>query len=449
VVDTHGIDRPNARLLGVPDARLRPAPAAPATTPAREAARPSGPVRVHVSWSEATTSELRARLEARYQLTRPQFVNGTTWHYVLVDTSDVNALALVNDPHAVDTHGIDRRTGELTGPPVETGWQRFLADVKVAIAPGILRPQNSIPWLYYLFLWLPPIAIGTLVLKRFWPAPQPAPMRREVPRILATASMCAVTTPFLLRDPLVARLPDAAAPIAILGAWVVSEWLRFLAPRLRPVGAGEAGIPSRTRGVPRWAPLNRALYGLGRAGLVLIVLVTLWSAAVAGNLELHLKRSGILDGPSALVQRTAQVTSELASTPSGDGPLARYVQECTRPSDRILATWFAPDLYFELGRPFAGDQVFFLPGYWGSTQDQERTISKIQAQAVPIVISHRQREELFGTHFPLIAHFVHDRYEPLPNSAFPDDASFPYRIWVDRQITPARTYEPLAWPCFI
>ncbi len=74
------------------------------------------PPRVNVRWSEHITLSQRVALEAAYHLAEPDYADGRTWSYGLLDTSTDNIQRLVQDPAAEDTHKIDRETFELTEP---------------------------------------------------------------------------------------------------------------------------------------------------------------------------------------------------------------------------------------------------------------------------------------------------------------------------------------------
>ena len=75
------------------------------------------PPRVNVRWSEDVAPRQRVALEAAYRLAQPEYADGTTWSYGLLDTSTGNIQRLVQDPAVDDTHMIERRTFELTEPP--------------------------------------------------------------------------------------------------------------------------------------------------------------------------------------------------------------------------------------------------------------------------------------------------------------------------------------------
>jgi hypothetical protein len=80
---------------------------------------PEGGWHVNVRWAPAVSSDAqRAELEARYRLRVLQQHDGRTWVYRLGDTSQANIRALVTDPCAEDTNGIDRSAFRVTAPRV-------------------------------------------------------------------------------------------------------------------------------------------------------------------------------------------------------------------------------------------------------------------------------------------------------------------------------------------
>jgi hypothetical protein len=66
------------------------------------------PVRINVRWTTALDDAERANLETRFHLTDGARTTGTTFTYVLADRSADNIRALVQNPAAEDTDGINR-----------------------------------------------------------------------------------------------------------------------------------------------------------------------------------------------------------------------------------------------------------------------------------------------------------------------------------------------------
>ena len=100
--------------------------------------------------------------------------------------------------------------------------------------------------------------------------------------------------------------------------------------------------------------------------------------------------------------------------------LARYLRECTAPTDRVIATWFAPDLSFYAQRGFAARMVAVFGGHW-SEED-----------------------------YPLLIRYLHEHYVVAGTSDFGDTdiGMGGYTVWARRDRQPARTYAATALPCF-
>lgn len=68
---------------------------------------------IKVRWTSELADDGRSAIAARLQLEDGVWLEGTTWRYALGDPSADSILAIVRDPGIEDTHGVDRRTGEL------------------------------------------------------------------------------------------------------------------------------------------------------------------------------------------------------------------------------------------------------------------------------------------------------------------------------------------------
>ena len=70
---------------------------------------------VSVRWAIRLGDDERHALERRYHLTGGALREGTTWHYVLGDSSSANIRALIDDPAVEDTSGVDRAAATVRG----------------------------------------------------------------------------------------------------------------------------------------------------------------------------------------------------------------------------------------------------------------------------------------------------------------------------------------------
>jgi hypothetical protein len=182
-----------------------------------------------------------------------------------------------------------------------------------------------------------------------------------------------------------------------------------------------------------------------------MVMVTLWSVVTFAQVSTSLEASGILSGPAGVWRRMGVVAERLKLRPienwtrqaPGIGALMRYAFECTSDTDRLMAAWFAPEVYFYVERAFAGGQVYFYQPRHNSPDDQRLTIERLARERVPIVMEKVDVE--YGNYFPLVAEYVHNHYREVPIQG---DIVRGFRVLVDPRVTPTGTYEPFGAPCY-
>jgi hypothetical protein len=319
-------------------------------------------------------------------------------------------------------------------PPTEpffVAWQRAIPLLQLRIAPGLFHAENAAPWCYYLFLSLPLVAILILVLTRLRPrlAGGQDPLEWKV---LASATLCAVVTPLLLRQPLQARFADVAAPAAVLGAWLLARWLD--GPQSTTAGARlrlfrrQPSLRNAARVVRFAAPR------VGRWLVALALVATTWLSITAmGEGRQWSSWRVVRAGPDALATHVAQSFEELRASPPRElwpsaedielKALAHYVHECTRPTDKALVlTSFAPQFYF----------------YSGRGGPKRRPLG---SEAIPIIIWDVQRYDRSR-----VNHHIVERYEAAREPNFGRDGR--WRVLVDKQLIPSGTYQPLSLPCY-
>jgi hypothetical protein len=129
--------------------------------------------------------------------------------------------------------------------------------------------------------------------------------------------------------------------------------------------------------------------------------------------------------------------------------LARYLRECTAPTDRVLATWFVPDLYFYTRRGFAGRSVALFGRHWSEPRFQRRSVEALTSQPVPIVIT-RTGDERFTEDYPLLSAYIGDHYSLAGTTDFGDAdiGKGGYSVWVLKDRRAAETFADTKFPCF-
>ena len=387
--------------------------------------------RVNVRWAEGTTDTARQDREVHFGLTAGVRADGRTWSYVLTDHETGNLRALIQDPMVDDTAGIDRGTFQVLPERWESWLKRKLFVLRLSLAPGVFTAQNALAWFYYLTILVPVLALGS-VGAAWWSGRVARP---EAAVVAAAAILCFIISHTLIRGSPDSRLPDVAAPTFVLAAWL-----------------------ARRRDGPRELLVHARL---ARAGIVSLFLVTFWSVwtvggtGMMGGLGMRIANAGIWDGPAGVWGQLGVVNQRLRDRPidawappgsTGLRALTRYLLDCTAPSDRVLVTWFEPDVFYFAERGFAGGQAYFEHGAFGSVADQRLTIERMQQQSIPIIVGRRDQEDLFREGFPLVHDYVQTRYRLAAESTFGGEQSF--LVYVDDQLNPDAVHPDLGLPCY-
>jgi len=393
------------------------------TAPLVALSPPSGP-RVNVRWVDYVDADVRQELERKYELVSPEHVEGPTWSYVPMHVDREHIGPLVDDPAVADTHGIDRPGHVLEfEPPWFLKLQRRVPLVRLRFLPGVFSRGNAESFFYYVTFLLPVVGLA-LVAFLIW---RERISRPEAAVVGMACVLCIIIVQTLVRGSPDSRLPDVASPISVVGAWVCATVLGF--------SVGGARIARRTHA----------------ALAAVVVMVTLWSVGTFAQVSTSLGNTQILSGPAGVWQRLGVVAERLKMRPidnwarrsSGIGALMRYAFECTSDTDRLVAAWFAPEVYFYTERAFAGGQVYLIQRWHNSPEDQRLTIERLERQRVPIVIEKDDWD--YENYFPLVADYIHHRYRVVPIEG---DIVSGFRVLVDTRLTPAGVYEPLGAPCY-
>jgi hypothetical protein len=413
---------PQAQSLSQVRAGLMPMSIDPAEPLAR-IAPPSGP-RINVRWADNLSDEARRALEQSRGLVSPVHTDGSTWSYVPLHIERADIRTLINDPAVLDTHGINRPAQQLDREiPFYLALERRYSILRLRLAPGVFSRGNARAWFYDLTV-LTPIIASLVVAWLLW--------RNQIDRSKASVIVMAsllglIIVQTILRGAAESRLPDVTNPISVVGAWLIALCIR----------------PHAVSG---------ALQRFARTtGALVLGIVTVWSVGTEADAGATLVSSQVLDRPAGAWTQLSTVTMRLRNRPldnfdsiaSGIPAAARYVRECTAPTDRVLVTWFAPQLVFYAERGFAGGQVYLLPGWYSSPADQQLTIDRMARQRVPVVLEDNDAD--YRVYFSDVYDYVHQHYTEVEPTS---DGIAGVRVFVDRRLMPAGTYEPRGLPCF-
>ena len=180
------------------------------------------------------------------------------------------------------------------------------------------------------------------------------------------------------------------------------------------------------RRLPVWWR-TRPAWSIGAAvtllTLALVTALSLWSVV---NLSDRLAQAGVRRGASGVVAAARDVVRRGRARswdpywPAGDvPPIVDYLTRCTRPGDRLLLTWFAPEYYLFAGRPFAAGQSQFFRQSFATDRDQALMLARMDRQTVPFVLINEAEQAEFSRAFPRLAAFLAESY--TVRARFPRD----------------------------
>jgi hypothetical protein len=129
--------------------------------------------------------------------------------------------------------------------------------------------------------------------------------------------------------------------------------------------------------------------------------------------------------------------------------LVKYLRECTALDDRVLVSWFAPDVYFFAQRGFAAGSVALFGEHWSETRFQVRSVELLASQSVPVIITQNDDKEFFRS-YPLLVQYLNEHYQNMGATNFdsPPTDGGRYTLFVRRDRQPARTHPITLMPCF-
>jgi hypothetical protein len=291
-----------------------------------------------------------------------------------------------------------------------------------ALSPG--TSDGLVGVTYYAFWIVLVVAAAILAIRWFDEA-------RFRPADRATAcgliAMAALANHFLMRGSLSQRIGDAAIPVVALLAWSI---------------AAASGISP---------PAVRRLATAVPAALLVLILA---AASSYGGVARRFDESGLTESWQKAADRFTEVGAGLRRLPPVDWSgfrrdrslpqAARYIAECTSPDDYLLVAAEAPEIHVFARRRFAGGQASVSMGLYTSPADQQRAISRLREQSVPIVLAEASRfQSEFIFTYPLLARYIADHYR---QAGAIDDR---FLVFVAANRTPRRADPYSGLPCFL
>jgi len=268
---------------------------------------------------------------------------------------------------------------------------------------------NSVAWLYYLARLLPLAALVAL-------KPDSDPGRRAArAAMLAVAVMFVFAAPFLIRGNVAARLGDVGPMLAVLLAACAHTVTR------RPSAGWQ------------WWQIPATV-------LVLAVAIgSALSARTVGDLDNQLRVAGLSQSSAETRRRTREVWMQLTDLPSGalrgsDGPasltLARYLNRCTAPDDRVALLTYHPEILPFAGRLFAAGRLSVIPGYVLGPRQQEALVAQWRRERVPIaLVEYEEFTDPASPAAPLVRDYLLEHYR---RAARVETEAAPLTVFVGR-----------------
>jgi hypothetical protein len=371
---------------------------------------------INVRWTAGLPEPYRQSRERLHGLAMPERLEPNIWRYEMTRWSSGTLREIVEDPAIADTNGIHRSEHYMQNPAPGL-IERWLMRVP-SPAAGLYPVDNGVAVTYYV-AWLLPLA-ATVVLWRTWPALAPGLRALVVMAIVVQLLM----NRSMLRDPLVTRVRDVVAPVAVL--------LPFVLAALWPAASR---LPARVA----W-----------RAVATLLLVLTLWGAAAAGSFGDKLAETRVGFGWAGMRARAQELREELAPPHERMGrlemPVVDYLRACTPPDSRLLTLTFAPELFFFTGRGFAAGHDSLLPGFYDSPRHETLAVERLAAEDVPFVIADSETEEEMPAAHPRLHAYVHGRFREVARFAVAGEKRL--IVLADASRPPKRTFGDDQLPCF-
>lgn len=325
---------------------------------------------VNIRWHPNVTDADREATAHALQLTEGTNIGGRSWRYRLLDRSAASAHAIVTSPAVEDTMHIDRSA------------RPGLAAVATA--------GNAAVVLYYTAVAIPLTLLivgGGAWIQRRLVARAPASVA------IGVGALGLIVSIGFLREELVERIADVFGVLPIACA--------LLAAAAWNTGAGAFRVIARVAAVSLLATVSAA---------------TLYARPAAAEIA----SSGLLgSGQAGVLARAQKVRSDLtvwpwsSQWPAGDGwRLAEYAHRCTRPDDRVLATWNVPELNFFARRGFAGGEAFLIPAFRRPQAIESDFMRRVANESVPLVFIDRDHWADTARQYPAIANWLATNYQP-------------------------------------
>jgi hypothetical protein len=327
---------------------------------------------------------------------------------------------LIKDPRVDDTAGIDRGRQSFPEEPLWIRAQRRFPPLQLRVLPHAWNRDNATAYIYYFFWVFPFVAVIAIAIA--WHAPWNT--TQELARVGGVVAVCLALNLFVLREPIAARIGGIAGPTAILATWV---------------------------GARAWQ-VRRLRLGLAISTIVVAAFaLAVWSLGSIASWSEHLIPA--LTAPVAQVRGIVRRVSASPPRPEvvegGAFPrMVRYLRDCTTPTDKVLARWFVPELYFFARRGFAAGMVVTFGGHWSDQRFETRSRHALESESVPIILA-LAGDERIRDEYPVLTDYIDQHYKVAARTNFDSPGTGgDYLVLVRVDRSPARIDARTALPCF-
>jgi hypothetical protein len=284
--------------------------------------------------------------------------------------------------------------------------------------------QNGGTWLYYVMRLLP--IAGVLAV---WWRESSDDRDEWRASVLAIAATLAMAAPFLVRGNTAVRLGDVGPLFAILFACLCGE-------------------VTRKRHGYTW------MRSLGFAAVLVLLVATALSASTVGAIRGQLRTARLIAVADTL-ERFAGISDELRALPEAavqdpDVPLplslARYVKECTQPSDRIVLMTYQPEMLPFAERLFGAGRLTVAAGYVLNESYQRELVEWWRKESVPIAWVESEAFVDPGSPMaPIVRDYLLHHYTEARKVVLARDRVL--RLFIDRSRAPRSSYGEQGLPC--
>ena len=289
----------------------------------------------------------------------------------------------------------------------------------VSLGPWHVSPEGLLFWTFSALL----VAGGALVVVSADPG-----VRSVLAAWLVFAVLFRVV---ILRHPLSARLPDVAVVTTIGATAVAYQVLTWLLARRK----------------------TRPMITLAGAALALLVAAPIVQASwLVVNVSDRLAQAGVRRGVGGVLRSARSVIRawdgrswEPYWPEDDEPPVVDYLRRCLSSTDRVLATWFAPDYFVFSRKGFAAGHALFYPASFATDRDQAVMLERLSHETVPVVLVNQSEHQAFARAFPRLADYVAMHY--TVRTSFLHNGSTPIGVAFRNDLHPRSSFGTGAWAC--